>query len=145
MLFTPIYVAAHALPSYVQVALKQADETSQLKGEPTSSETAVPGETSLFDGTGLLVWPGSRLLASFLAHPLGMRHCYPQLTEGWTVEGMPKFATSGLEPGHCRCWVCTFEPKHFSVATITGKHSNHDQLCLVKILEYTWYRFCVCV
>lgn len=30
-----------------------------------------------FDGTGLLVWPGSRLLASFLVDPLGARRFFP--------------------------------------------------------------------
>lgn len=73
-----------------------------------------------FDGTGLLVWPGSRLLASFLVDPLGARRLFPQavgsrsscccerrcscvrgvtsLAVGWQNEKVPSSTT----PGHCQ-------------------------------------------
>lgn len=37
-----------------------------------------PHEDSNFDGTGLHVWPGSRLLARFLTDPSGARRLFPQ-------------------------------------------------------------------
>lgn len=47
------------------------------KGEEACQEDGNNGDRG--DGTGLLVWPGSRLLASFLVDPLGARRCFPRV------------------------------------------------------------------
>ena len=48
-----------------------------------------------FDGTGLLVWPGSRLLASFLADPLGARRIFPHIfTSGLDYRGTTRSTAS---------------------------------------------------
>ncbi|CAB1116128.1 unnamed protein product [Ectocarpus sp. CCAP 1310/34] len=44
-------------------------------GGPSATTTH---DDSNFDGTGLHVWPGSRLLARFLAEPSGARRLFPQ-------------------------------------------------------------------
>lgn len=49
------------------------------KPPPPSSDVGVTREHNSYDRTGLLVWPGSRLLARFLVDPRGARRHWPHL------------------------------------------------------------------
>lgn len=57
-------------------------ETQEERHTRHGPDTNSDGGKSCFDGTGLLVWPGCRLLATFLVDPRGVRHHFPYLVAG---------------------------------------------------------------
>lgn len=99
---------------------------ADLKEEETCHDD---GNEACCDGTGLLVWPGSRLLASFLADPLGARRFFPQAlaTSRWD---------SGKERRSTRrngCDGSSLVDEGQNVmdpSTTPGPYERHDELIL---------------
>lgn len=69
-------------PNRSSTSPTESRSTSAADTPPTGGLAARSNEDGedekYFDGTGLLVWPGSRLLASFLVDPLGARRLFPR-------------------------------------------------------------------